>query len=155
MVVTALTMTVSFLCGCNPVLEQPMNSCMPREEPLKSVLSAIGAHKFAVYHGAYSFETWKQLQLWSTADLQPLVRPRPPPMSSDLVTVALKYNRDGSVQLDAKGRPKKIWTGNKPKMKASQTYCRAFGRAVAKLLQGWLKEALGYWQSSCSGVQCA
>ena len=67
MVVTALTMTVSFLCGCNPVLEQPMNSCMPREEPLKSVLSAIGAHKFAVYHGAYSFETWKQLTAFACA----------------------------------------------------------------------------------------
>ena len=141
MVVTALTMLISYLCGCNPVLEQPMGSVMPLEEPLKSVLACIGASKFSVYHGAYSGESWKPLQLWSTADLQPLWRPRPPPRSSDLVTTAPKLNKDGSVQLDDRGRPIMSWTGNKPKMQASQTYCRAFGSAVAKLLQSWLKQS--------------
>lgn len=119
-----------------------MLSVMPLEEPLKSVLAGIGAAKFSVFHGAYSGKSWKPLQLWSTADLHLLWRPRPPPMSSDLVTTAVKVNSDGSVQFDDMGRPKLSWTGNKPKMQASQTYCGPFGRAVAKLfLQVWQKHA--------------
>ena len=138
MVVTALTMAFSFLCGCNPVLEQPNGSAMPLEDPLKSVLLAIGASKSLIWHGAYSLETQKPLQLWSPADLQSLVRKRPSHLVSDLVIKGVKLNKDGSVAYNAKGQPIRNWTGNKKKMSASQTYCHAFGNAVAKKLQQWL-----------------
>ena len=141
MVVTALTMAFAFVCGCSPVLEQPSGSFMPKAQPLKSVLQAIYASKTLVYHGAYSHTTQKPLQLWSPADLQSLWRPRPPKMLSDLVTVRVKTNRDGSVRLDARGRPMRSWTGNKPKMRASQTYCPNFGKAVAKLAKYFLVSA--------------
>ena len=137
MVVTALTMAFSYFCRCHPVLEQPLGSCMPKEEPLKSVLSAIGASKTLVYHGAYSHETQKPLQLWSPADLQSLTRPRPSNLSSDLVIIGVKTDKNGFVLYDSKGRPIKTWTGIKSKMSGSQTYSCSFGRAVAKELLKW------------------
>ena len=144
MVVTALTMAFSFLCGCNPVLEQPLGSVMPKEEPLKFVLQAIGASKWVIYHGAYSAESRKPLQFWSPADLSSLVRPCPSHLHSDLTIRGVKRNRDGSIQYDAKGRPKKSWTGNRSKLKASQTYCEAFARQVAALVLEWLKDHLSF-----------
>ena len=129
-VVTALTMTLSYFCGCSPVLEQPISSTMPRLEPLKSVLAGIAAHKTVVWHGAYSGTSPKCLQLWSPRDLGDLVRPRPQLLSSNLVVTKKRM---------VDGRMKSSYTGMKDKLKDSQTYCKAFGSAVATLVDDWVK----------------
>ena len=43
MVVTSLLMILAHFVGANPVLEQPVSSCMPKLEPLQSTLRGIGA----------------------------------------------------------------------------------------------------------------
>jgi len=128
-VVTGLTMTFAFLCGCSPVLEQPTSSCMPQAEPTKSVLACIGASKTVIWHGAYSGTTPKPLQLWSTRDLRSLRRPRPHHLKSDLVAKGTKRTSTGVV--------KSTYSGTN-KLKGSQTYCKAFGRAVGQLARTWV-----------------
>ena len=129
-VVSALTIAFSYFVGCNPVLEQPNNSVMVLADPLASVLSAIGATKTFVWHGAYSGETPKGLQLWSTADLSALQRCRP----CNLDVVATRGTR---IDPDT-GATVETWTGKKKEMKDSQTYCSSFGKAVAKVLNSWI-----------------
>lgn len=72
MVVTSLVMAFGHWSGVNPVLEQPISSAMPRAEPLSSVLRSINASKHVVWHGAFSGESPKPLQLWSCQDLSAL-----------------------------------------------------------------------------------
>jgi len=78
MVVTSLVMAVGYWSGCNPVLEQPAGSDMPKCEPLRSVLTFVHASKHVCWHGAFGGETPKPLQLWSPRDLSQLQRSRPP-----------------------------------------------------------------------------
>ena len=78
MVVTSLVMAVGYWSGCNPVLEQPSGSVMPRCEPLHSVLTFIGASKHTCWLGAFGGESPKPLQLLSPRDLSQLERGRPP-----------------------------------------------------------------------------
>ena len=132
LVVTALTMTFSYFCGCSPVLEQPVSSCMPKAEPMQSVLEGIAASSHIIWHGAYSRTTPKPLQVWSFQDLSTLQRPRPRHLVSDLSKKGTKRNTDGSLVT--------TYTGNKDKLKASQSYCRAFGKAVATLARTWVVE---------------
>ena len=129
MVVTSLTMTIAHFCGCSPLLEQPTGSSMPKAEPLKSVLCGIGAKKTVIWHGAYSGQTPKPLQIWSPRDLYALVKPRPNNLVANLVINGTKRMNDGSEV--------KTYTGAK-NMKASQTYCAAFGEAVASLARTWV-----------------
>ena len=129
-VVSGLTMTFSFFCGNSPVLEQPTTSCLPKAQPMKSVLAGMAASKHVVWHGAYSDTTPKPLQLWSPRDLGPLVRPRPRHLKSDLVKKGTKRTSDGVV--------KDTYSGTKDKLKDSQTYCRPFGRAIGILAQTWV-----------------
>ena len=129
-VVTALTIAFSYFVGCNPVLEQPNTSVMVLADPLATVLSAIGATKWFVWHGAYSGESAKGLQLWSTADLSVLQRCRP----HNLNVVTTRGTR---IHPDT-GAIVNTWTGKKKEMKDSQTYCSSFGKAVAELLISWI-----------------
>ena len=129
MVVTALTMTIAHFCGCSPALEQPTGSSMPKAEPLKSVLCGIGAKKTIIWHGAYSGKSPKPLQIWSPRDICVLAKPRPKHLVADLVTTGTKRMSDGSEL--------KTYTGAK-NLKASQTYCAAFGMAVASLAKTWV-----------------
>jgi len=122
-------MTFSFFCGNSPVLEQPTTSCMPKAEPMKSVLAGMAASKAVIWHGAYSGTTPKPLQLWSPRDLRPLVRPRPRHLKSDLVKKGTKRTSDGVV--------KDTYSGTKD-LKASQTYCQQFGRAIGTLARTWV-----------------
>ena len=87
MVVTSLVMAIGFWSGCNPALEQPTTSDMPKCEPLKSVLAHTGASKHVCWHGSFGGESPKPLQLWSHRDLSQLVRGRPPAGASRLCTV--------------------------------------------------------------------
>jgi hypothetical protein len=132
MVVTALTMTFAYLCGCSPVLEQPVTSCMPKAEPMQSVLGGIAASKHVIWHGAYSRTTPKPLQVWSSRNLSSLVQPRPVDLKSDLVNRCKKRTIDGQLR--------STYTGTRNKLKASQTYCNAFGRAVATLARTFVHE---------------
>ena len=131
-VVTGLTMTFAFFCGCSPVLEQPTSSSMPKAEPTKSVLAGMGASKHIIWHGAYSGTTPKPLQVWSPRDMSSLVRPRPRLLKSDLVNKGTKRTADGVL--------KTTYSGTKDKLKASQTYCKQFGRAMGTLAQTWVSE---------------
>ena len=47
--VTALTVTFSYFCGCSPAFEQPTSSCMPKAEPMKSVLGGIAASRRIIW----------------------------------------------------------------------------------------------------------
>jgi len=128
-VVSGLTMTFAFFCGNSPVLEQPAGSCMPKAEPLKSVLEGMSASKHIIWHGAYSHTTPKPLQLWSPQHLGSLVRPRPRHLKSDLVKRGTKRTSDGVV---------KTYSGAKDLLRGSQTYCPPFARAMGTLAQTWV-----------------
>jgi hypothetical protein len=105
---------------------------MPKVEPLKSVLACVEASKEVIWHGAYSGTTPKPLQLWSPRDLSSLVRPRPRNLESDLVKKGTKRTADGEL--------KNTYSGTKDKLRASQTYCQQFGRAMGRLAHTWVRE---------------
>jgi len=117
------------LCGCSPCLEQPTTSSMPKLQPLRAVLEAIGSGKAIIWHGAYSGKAPKPLQVWSTRDLKALVKLKPHNLVSDLVEKGTKRTSTGCI--------KKTYTGTKA-LKASQTYCLRFGKQVAALAKSWL-----------------
>ena len=99
---------------------------------LHTVLSGIGAKKWVIWHGAWGGTSPKPLQLWSARDLKALVRPRPKKMVSDsLVRKGQKRMSDNST--------KATYTGTKA-LKQSQTYCMAFGKAVALLAKIWVTQ---------------
>ena len=104
---------------------------MPKLQPLHGVLQCIEAKKHTIWHGAYDHINPKPLQIWSPNDLSALVRPRP----TLLVSKLIKY---GTKRL-ASGESKKTYSGEKTKLKRSQTYCKAFGEQVAKLVKAWLQ----------------
>ena len=132
MVVTALAIAFAYLCGCNPVLEQPTTSVLPKLEPLQSVLKSIGSTRVVIWHGAYSLESPKPLQLWSHRDLRTLQKPKPQNLVSDLVHYECKILSNGGT--------KTSYSGQRNALKASQTYCKPFGKAVASLVKSWLAE---------------
>ena len=132
MVVTALAIAFAYLCGCSPILEQPTTSVLPKLEPLQSVLKSIGCTREVIWHGAYGGTSPKPLQLWSTRNLRALVRPKPTNLVSDLITYKKKT---------VKGKEKNTYSGKKVLLKASQCYCKPFGKAVALLAKSWLAEA--------------
>ena len=109
------------------MLEQPTTSVMPRCEPLRSTLAYIKATKLIVWHGAYDGESPKPLQCWSAKDLDCLWRPRPK-MSRKLQLVRQTGVGD------------KGYTGCHKALRKSQTYSPAFGKAVASVVKGWLKD---------------
>ena len=104
---------------------------MPKLQPLRGVLECIGAHKRIIWHGAYGGPSPKPLQIWSCCNLSALVRPRP----KHLVSRLIKYG----TKRTSTGQPKTTHSGVKKNLKGSQTYCMAFGRAVAKLVKAWFE----------------
>ena len=66
MEITALLMLLSFWLGNVCVLEQPLNSVMPRAPSLSHVLAFIQANKYVTYIGAFGGETTEPLQIWSS-----------------------------------------------------------------------------------------
>ena len=118
-------MTFAHLCGCSHVLEQPCGSCMPKAEPLKSVLAGVATTKHIICHGAYSGKSPKPLQRWSLQDLRARAKQRPWGLVSDLVHKDTKCMADGSL--------KDTYSGIKHKIQDSQTY----GCVLAKQLLHW------------------
>lgn len=116
MEITALLMLLSFWLGNVCVLEQPLNSVMPRAPSLSHVLAFIQANKYVTYIGAFGGETTKPLQIWSSHSfLRSIVRSRPESTGLCLAT------RDGH------GR----FTGVKGLLQDSSAYTCQFGAAVA------------------------
>ena len=123
MVVTSLAMAIGHWRGANPVLEQPITYVMPRAEPLRSVLRSINASKHVVWHGAFSGESPKPLQIWSSKDLSALQRGRP-------------LFRRFKQLCQSNG---KSYSGHRKAFKRSQTYTHEFGRAVVGVVKPWVK----------------
>lgn len=61
--VTAFGMFMSMICGCYPVLEQPLTSVMVLLPSLKSVLSHFNFQKKVVWMGAFQGPSPKPLQI--------------------------------------------------------------------------------------------
>jgi hypothetical protein len=120
MVITGLMMLLAFWCNNLPVLEQPMNSCMPLCQPLKTVLLFVGSTRVITWHKAFGSASMKPLQiLSSSAIIEALRRPKPKGKSQSLA------NRGQAGQ----------YTGIKKRMVSSQAYTPLFGLAVAEMLK--------------------
>ena len=121
MVITSLLMLLSHWCGNVPVLEQPLNSTMPKCAPLRTALDFVEATKVVTWHKAFGSASMKPLQILSnSAVIASLRRPKPNCKSSQLA----KHGGDGTL------------SGIKHKLLASQAYTPMFGRAVADMMKG-------------------
>ena len=99
-------------------------------EPLQSVLKFARCKRHHIWHGAYGGTSPKGLQLWSFRDLSALARPKPTHFVSNLCKLGVKM---------VDGKEKKTYSGTKA-LKASQSYCKPFGKAVALLAKSWLSD---------------
>lgn len=119
MIITSLIFLVACLRQNLPVLEQPLNSVMPRARPLLTVFQFVGASKTVTYLASFGGETVKPLQLWHVGPAYGALRRAYP------IRFKAKFalvNRRG-----------KRFSGKKGILKASQAYPPAFGAAVAAI----------------------
>ena len=123
--VCSLGIFLGWACECLPVLEQPLSSCMPHLECLKTVLSFCGFEQTCTYMGAFNGPSVKPLQLWHLPgfDFENLARPRPDPHS---FMPLVCRGEDGS------------FTGMATDVQASAEYTCDFGEAVAQIVRNLL-----------------
>ena len=126
MVVASLLFFLADLLKEQPILEQPLNSVLPRVPPLSTVLEVRKAIKTITYLGKFGGDCLKPLQCWHTAACFSNLRRKRPCLSNagkPFVKLA-RHGRsaDGIVQ----------YTGISAKLKASQVYPPEFGHAVAR-----------------------
>lgn len=120
MVVTALLMLISYWCSNVPVLEQPMNSSMPKCPPLLTVLKFVEATRVLTWHKAFGSASMKPLQIISSSNIiEALRRSKPKGKSASLA----KHGDDGR------------YSGIKKRMESSQAYTPLFGLAVAEMMK--------------------
>ena len=102
------------------MLEEPLSSCMPHLECLKTVLSFCGFEKTCAYMGAFHGKSVKPLQLWHLPgfDFENLARPRPDPRSFI-----------GLASRNESGR----FTGMSADVQASGEYTAEFGKQLRRL----------------------
>ena len=99
------------------ILEQPLGSCLPHLEPLRSVLEFTQSQYTVTWLGRFGGDTPKPLQLWhSRAAFARLRRQRPRGCFGSLT------QRKGN-----------SWSGKSKALKASQAYPEEFARAVADI----------------------
>ena len=117
--VTALTMLLADIVGCRPVLEQPLNSCLPKYSLMNCVLTFLRCRKVTTYLGAFRGPTLKPLQIVSSSSLTiRLCRERPELWQfAEAASLVMKYG-------------KQSFTGQKQELKESEAYTYAFGCAV-------------------------
>ena len=121
MEVSSLIWFLAWLGQCQPFLEQPLSSVLPKLRPLTTVLQFTSAIRSTTWHGAFGGESAKPLQMWHIDERYGrLMRPRPRNLKA-LTTRAVRP--DGRV----------AYSGKSKLMKASQTYTVHFGRAVASI----------------------
>eukprot|EP00435_Cladocopium_sp_Y103_P051430 s2754_g16.t1 len=76
--VSSLIYLLSDMVGNFPVLEQPLNSCMPLYSMMNAVLTFCRSCKISTYHGAFGAETAKPFQLLSVSSkINSLTRTKP------------------------------------------------------------------------------
>ena len=115
--VLSLIVLLSCVLGNKVVVEQPMSSCLPLIEPLRSLLQFSRCTRTTTWLGCFGGETPKPLQLWHSCPAYAALRRKRPPGCFGQLTVRTgrKYS----------GKPKAL--------KASQAYPTAFGREVARI----------------------
>ncbi len=106
------------MLGNEPVLEQPLTSCMPLAKPLATVLRFCGAARTSTWLGAYGGATAKPLQCWHCSPHFASLKRKLPGGFKARFSLVMKRGRR--------------FTGRKGVMKASQAYTSEFGAAVAK-----------------------
>lgn len=122
--VSALLYLLAALMSNIPVLEQPVNSCMPQYSVMNAVLTFCETYRIVTYHGCFGAETVKPLQLLSpSVRIQSLIRSKP----------TLTPHADFSlVTRDASG----AFTGQKKQLTQSQAYTREFAEALISAFFG-------------------
>lgn len=124
---SSLLYFLAYLVSAEAVLEQPLNSMMPRTPPLSTVFSFLQSLsvqcRTVTWLGSFGGPTPKSIQLWHLGLLSSgLVKRSRPKGLSVLTTSSVSKNR---------GR--KQFNGIPSALKASQEYPRAFALVVAKL----------------------
>ena len=128
----ARSATIAAICYARMVtwiLEQPLSSllpCHPAFVHVQRKALELGRRfvRIDTYQGAFAAGTLKPTMLVSSSTcIQAMVRPHPGHS-------ALGPSRSCTTGTDATGR--KTFTGNKDELKATQTYSREFGIAVAE-----------------------
>ena len=125
MAITSLLMMLSFWIDNVPILEQPLDSCMPQAAPLTACLTFTNAMRITTYLQVFGAPTLKPLQIWSVHTM--------------IATLA----REKPVALDAKsglckrhGDNMELFTGVPDDLTSSQAYPKGFGRAVGHMFAG-------------------
>lgn len=115
--ITSIGIFISWLCGCYPVLEQPISSVMPCLTSMRHVLTYCRFEKTICWMGSFNGPSPKPLQIWhpQELDLKHLNRGRPTGLDGGLVEIG----EGGS------------WTGVKNKLNESEHYTKEFGASVA------------------------
>ncbi len=118
MLVASLLYFVSFLLSNLVVLEQPVNSVMPRAQPMAGVLQYCGATRTVTWLGKFGASTPKPLQLFhGHPGFGQLKRSRP---TSEMETLTTRRGQQ--------------FTGKRIALQESQEYPPEFGMAVSDVV---------------------
>lgn len=118
MCITSFLFLVSHLIEAVPVLEQPVESVLPKLEPLQTVLRYTSCMRTVTWLGAFGGDTPKPLQLMHTHSHYRWLRTGRPEMQGRRLATRLPGNR---------------YRGNVDALRASSGYPLRFGQAVASL----------------------
>ena len=121
MEVTSLVFFLSWLCECEPVLEQPATSVLPKLQPLSTVLEFTAASRTRCFLGQFGAASAKPLQLWHVGEVWGALKTTKPKGLTPLTRA--RIGPDGRRKTD----------GLKAAMKQSQEYPVEFAAFVAQL----------------------
>lgn len=141
MIVTSLLAFVArLLFGLDFILEQPMQSVLPRMQPLRAVLEFLGAVKCSTWLGQFGGESPKPLRLCHTSrKFARLARKRPTVgLASGRLVTRLPGNR---------------FRGASAALKRSQVYPQEFAVAVASLIAEQQCASVGGLATAQAAVQ--
>ena len=128
MIVSSMLFMLAFWCGMVPILEQPLNSVMPRCNPLAGCFSFVDAARVVTWHNAYGASSPKPFQLYSPSRMITCLKRK-------------KAKADGTTsslcRYTWKGGRKQV-TGIKGLMHESQAYTLEFGVAVGGMMKDHL-----------------
>ena len=126
MAITSLLFFLARLIDVNPVVEQPLNSCMGKAPPFSTVLKFDASIRTSTYLEAFGAPSAKPLQLWHSNDS----------LSSIKRTINMR-NRAGREKLytvSASPLGRRRFSGKKKDLKQSQQYPWQFGLAVVQIM---------------------
>ena len=129
MLVTSLMYLIAWVVGCSAVLEQPLQSVLPKLQPLSTVLRFCSACRTITWLGSFNGDSSKPIQLWHTNhQYSQLKRPCPSLKFKDKLLVTRWVQQQSG---------RKRFRGNS-RLKKSQHYTVEFGRAVAVITRAAL-----------------